>query len=72
MGDSVSALMFLVICTILNVILDIWFVVGFDMAVPGVALATVISQVISACLCAAKLLRMKDVFDFNVKMLKTQ
>ena len=40
------------------------------MAVPGVALATVISQVISACLCAAKLLRMKDVFDFNVKMLK--
>ena len=70
LGDSVSALMFLVICTILNVILDIWFVVGFDMAVPGVALATVISQVISACLCAAKLLRMKDVFDFNVKMLK--
>ncbi|NLO83300.1 MAG: MATE family efflux transporter [Clostridiales bacterium] len=70
LGDSVSALMFLIISTILNVILDIWFVAGFKMGVPGVALATVIAQTISAILCFIKLLRMKDVIDFRLEMLK--
>lgn len=51
LGDSASALLFLFISTVLNVVLDIWFVAGFDMGVAGVALATVIAQGISAILC---------------------
>ena len=70
LGDSISALLFLIVSTILNIILDIWFVAGFKMGVPGVALATVIAQTISSILCAIKLLKMNDVFDFSLEMLK--
>jgi len=70
LGDSLSALLFLLVSTALNVVLDIWFVASFNMGVPGVALATAIAQFISAILCAIKLARMKDIFDLNFKMLK--
>lgn len=70
LGDSFSALVFLLTSTILNVGLDILFVARFGMGVPGVALATVIAQGISAVLCLLKLLRMKDSFDLNWSMLK--
>ena len=70
MGDSASALVFLIVATILNIILDIWFVAGFQMGVAGVSLATVIAQGISAVLCFFKLMRMRDVFDLNLKQLK--
>ena len=40
------------------------------MGVPGVALATVIAQAISAILCVIKLMNMKSNFDLNWKMLK--
>lgn len=70
LGDSISALVFLLVSTVLNVVLDIWFVAGLNMGVPGVALATVIAQTVSAILCALKLVKMKDTFDLNLKMLK--
>jgi putative MATE family efflux protein len=70
LGDSLSALVFLLISTALNVVLDIWFVVSFHMGVAGVALATVIAQVVSALLCAVKLKKMNDIFDLNFQMLK--
>lgn len=70
LGDSLSALVFLLISTALNVGLDILFVARFNMGVPGVALATVIAQGISAALCLLKLLRMKKAFDLNWSMLK--
>lgn len=70
LGDSLSALVFLLISTALNVVLDIWFVASFNMGVPGVALATVIAQGISAVLCIIKLVRMKSAFELNFKMLK--
>ena len=65
LGDSVSALGFLLLAAALNVVLDLWFVAGFGMGVPGVALATVISQGISAIFCFIKLMRMGDLFDLN-------
>ena len=71
LGDSFSALGFLLVATVLNMVLDVWFVAGFGMGVPGVALATIIAQAISAVLCFIKLLRMRDVFDLtwgNLKM----
>ena len=70
LGDSISALVYLLIATILNVILDIIFVAVFDMGVPGVALATIIAQAVSAVFCLLKLLKMKDIFDLNWSMLK--
>lgn len=70
LGDSLSALIFLLISTVLNVVLDIWFVAGLNMGVPGVALATIIAQGISAILCIIKLMKMKDNFDLNWAMLK--
>lgn len=65
LGDSISALGFLLLAAALNVVLDLWFVAGFNMGVPGVALATVISQGISAVFCFIKLMRMSEHFDLN-------
>ncbi|WP_353095372.1 MATE family efflux transporter [Tissierella praeacuta] len=70
LGDSLSALIFLLVSTVLNVVLDIWFVAGLNMGVPGVALATVIAQGISAILCIIKLIKMKNSFDLNWSTLK--
>lgn len=70
LGDSLSSLVFLLVATVLNVGLDIWFVAGLGMGVPGVALATAIAQGISALLCVLKLLKMKSTFDLNRKVLK--
>ena len=72
MGDSVSALIYLIVATILNIILDIWFVASFKMGVAGVALATIISQFVSSALCLIKLTRMKEYFtlDFSTLTLK--
>ena len=70
LGDSVSALAFLLLSTVLNIGMDIWFVAGFRMGVSGVALATVLAQGISAVMCFWKLLRMQDVFDFTLDNLR--
>ena len=70
LGDSVSALLFLLVSAALNVGLDLLFVAGFNMGVPGVSLATVIAQGISAVLCYLKLMRMRDIFDLNLKNMK--
>ena len=68
LGDSVSALGFLLLAAALNVVLDLWFV--RQMGVAGVALATVISQGISAVFCYWKLARMKNIFDLGLKHMK--
>ncbi len=72
LGDSVSALGFLLLAAALNVILDLVFVAGFGMGVPGVSLATVIAQAISAVACFLKLMKMKEHFDLNRKSLKME
>lgn len=46
-GDSKTPLYFLIISTITNIILDLVFIVGFDMGIKGAAWATVISQGVS-------------------------
>lgn len=70
LGDSVSALVYLLVATVINIILDLLFVAGFQMGVSGVALATVIAQAISAILCILKLCRMRDIFDLSPRHLK--
>lgn len=70
LGDSISALIFLLISTLLNVALDILFVAGFNMGVAGVALATIIAQSFSAMLTIRKLIKSKASFDLNWEVLK--
>ena len=70
MGDSVSALIYLLVATVINIVLDILFVAKFNLGVPGVALATVIAQIVSSILCLFKLSRMQEHFDFRLSFLK--
>lgn len=63
LGDSLSALIYLLIATVINIVLDVVFVAG-------VALATVIAQLISAVLCILKLRRMTEFFDMKAEYLK--
>lgn len=51
LGNSVVPLVFLIISSVLNVILDIAFVVWIPLGVAGAAIATVLAQVISGVLC---------------------
>ncbi len=50
-GDSKTPLYFLVISAVLNIGLDLLFIVKFDMGVFGAAVATVIAQAVSGILC---------------------
>lgn len=50
-GDSFTPLIFLVISNVLNVFLDYFCVLQLEMGVAGAAVATVVSQIISAVLC---------------------
>ena len=70
LGDSVSALIYLLVATVLNIGLDIFFVKVVGIGVAGVAVATVISQFVSSALCLIKLSRMRDCFDFSLRFLK--
>ena len=56
-GDSRTPLYFLIFCSILNVLLDLLFVLAFHGGVAGVAYATVISQGLSAVLCLIYMLK---------------
>lgn len=51
LGDSKTPLYFLLVSSILNVILDLLFIISFQMGASGAAIATVISQFVSAVLC---------------------
>ena len=57
LGDSRSPLYFLIISAVINVVLDIAFIVVFGMGVEGCAYATVIAQGISALLCYIYILK---------------
>jgi len=72
LGDAMSALVYLLVATVINIVLDVLFVAQFDMGVSGVALATIIAQAVSAVLCYRRLRKMTDVFDLRMSYLKIQ
>lgn len=72
LGDSMSALAYLLVSTVVNIILDVVFVAKLEMGVSGVALATVIAQLISAVLCFLRLRKMVDLFDMKPQYLKLE
>ena len=51
LGDSKTPLIFLVFCSLLNIVLDLLFVVVLKSGVAGAAFATVLSEAIAAILC---------------------
>lgn len=51
MGDSKTPVVFLTLASVLNIVLDLVFILGFKMGVSGAALATVISQAVSGVGC---------------------
>ncbi|MCR4950089.1 MAG: MATE family efflux transporter [Solobacterium sp.] len=69
LGDSVSALIYLLVATVLNIILDYVFVAIMGMGVAGVAWATIIAQFVSAALSLWKLTRMQTIFDLKKEYL---
>ena len=69
-GDTKSPLLFLSIAGILNVILNIVFVTAFHMNVAGVALATTISQAVSAVLIIIALIKRQDACRLILTKLK--
>ena len=70
MGDSVSALLFLLVACFLNIGMDVYFVAVLEMGVAGVSLATVLAQAVSAVFCLIKLLNMRSVFQLTPASLK--
>lgn len=65
-----SALAYLLVSTVINIVLDILFVAKIGMGVNGVALATVIAQAVSAVLCLIRLMRLKEIFDLKARYLR--
>ncbi len=72
LGDSKTPLYFLIVSSVLNIVLDLVFIINFKMGVAGAAYATNIAQGISAILCLVysykkfKVLRLKKE-DFKVE-----
>lgn len=54
-GDSLTPLLFLVLASVVNVVLDYTFILAFDAGVTGAAIATVISQLLSVILCVIRI-----------------
>ena len=70
LGDSRSPLYFLIISAVLNVFMDIGFIVFFHMGVEGCAYATVIAQGISAVLCLVYIIKKFDVLKLKKRDFK--
>lgn len=69
-GDTKSPLIFLTIAGVVNVVLNVFFVHELNMNVAGVALATTISQGISAVLVVIALMRRTDACRFELRKMK--
>ena len=69
-GDSRRPFLFLVVCALMNTVLDLVFVLAFRMGVAGVALATILSQGVSAVLVIAALLRSDNCIRLKLRDLK--
>ena len=69
-GDSKRPFYYLVVCAVANTVLDLFFVIVLGMGVQGVALATILSQGISAALILITLLRTRDCIRLELRQLR--
>lgn len=70
LGNSVVPLIFLIISSVLNILLDIAFVAWIPMGVAGAAFATVLAQVISGAMCLAYAWRILPILRLKRGMMK--
>ena len=69
-GDSRRPLYFLIAASLCNIVLDLVFVLAFDMGVLGVAVATILSQLLSAVLVVASLMRARgEMYQLHLRQL---
>lgn len=69
-GDSKHPLEYLIISSVLNVVLDLVMISVFHWGVAGAALATIISQFVSVILCMIRLVRVKDVYQVHLRLIR--
>ncbi len=69
-GDSKHPFVYLVVCCACNIVLDLVLVLWFSLGVAGVAIATVISQAISAVLVTARLCRGDEIYSVRLSKLR--
>lgn len=76
-GNSITPLFFLIVSSILNIFLDLFFIIKLNMGIQGAAVATVIAQAISVVLCIIYifkrckiLLPKKEHFKFDKELYK--
>ena len=69
-GETKKPLYFLTISGVINIVLNLIFVIVFNMDVAGVALATIISQMISAILIILYLIKNEGYIKLDIKQLK--
>ena len=70
LGDSKTPLMFLIMSSIINIILDLVFIIVFNMGVSGAAWATVISQGVSGICCLIFMAKRYSILKFEKDELK--
>ncbi len=70
MGDSKRPLMFLILACLTNIVLDLVFVIVLKMEVAGVAIATALSQVLSAILVLAAMSKLDPVYAFRFREMR--
>ena len=69
-GDSRSPMRYLIVASLLNVALDLLFVAGMGYGVGSAALATILSQTVSAVLVFAKLMRCKASYQVRLREIR--
>ena len=69
-GDSKRPLYYLIVCCVLNIILDIVLVLVFHLGVIGVAIATVFSQAVSAILVTMALMHSDDLYCLELREIR--
>ena len=69
-GDSTRPLYLLILTSLINIVLDLLFVVGFRTGIAGAAIATILSQFLSAAMILLLLTRTKDVYRLDWKELQ--
>lgn len=69
-GDSKRPLYYLIICCLLNILLDLVMVLGLHLGVAGVAIATVLAQAFSALLVTSALIRSTDLYRLRLREIR--
>lgn len=69
-GDSRRPMMYLIFSSVLNILLDLLFIGVFRMGVAWAAIATTISQLVSALLCLKRLLKKGSIYQISIRKIR--